>query len=137
MQKRTGLLSLILLSVFAMLLIAGCGNSESDNNPNLGKWVATEAKMKGLTISTKSVLGKDEMSFDLKKGGKCVASVEGKQKTIDFTIKDNVLNLKGSGLDINGKFINGRLVFDDMMGNKGLTIVFDRDGQPPAAQKKQ
>ena len=126
--------ALIAVVVLIVSLLGGgdkAGSASTD--PNIGVWNVATAEMRGYEIKVSDVY-KDGFSIELKPKGKCAVNVDGEKRNIKWTIEGDKINIKGSGLDMDGTLKNGLMTFEDVMGT-GVTLTFKKEGAAGNAAK--
>ncbi len=122
----------ILLALLLSLSLAACGGGKVDpSDPNQGLWIAATGEMMGVTLEA-SALFSEDFTIELQSDGKCAISVEGEKANGTWTFFNGAVTVKGGGLDCSGTLKNGALTLENML-DMGMTIVFTKDGKPPAA----
>ena len=125
-QKR---IAAILIIVFVLTLLTGCGKSTPavSDDPNIGIWKATKVEMFGDESDADEVFD-GGFEIELKAGGKCELRAESKKDSYAWAIQGNTLTISASGADfISATIKDSAMVIGDFMGT-GMKITLEKEG---------
>ena len=118
MKKLTGIFLIVILTVS----LYACGSSEPD--PNAGIYKGSSAEMGGVSIDLVEVFG-DDLSIELKNGGKAVFNYDGESYKIKWSLEGTAFHAEGGGAELDGTLADGVMVLEDVLGS-GVTITLQR-----------
>lgn len=106
-----------LLAALLLLTFFGC-SGKADDDPNLGLYTAKTAEYAGFTVDVDEFF-EDGFSIELKSGGKCKLTADGKSASGKWTLDGTAFHVNGGGIDCDGTLENGtlRLNYDGVVFN--------------------
>ncbi len=127
---------IIVLTFLLSLSLIACGGGKIDtSDPNQGLWIAASGEMMGISMEADALFA-EGFTIELQSDGKCSINVEGEKANGTWTLNGSSITVKGGGLDCSGTLKDGALTLENML-DMGMTVVFTKDGKPPAAQAAQ
>ena len=93
---------------------------------NLGVYNAVQAQVWGVEVDVEDVWA-DGFSVELKDKGKCTVTMDGEQGSAKWTLKEDVLTIKGGGLDCSGTLDDGKMMLENVTDAK-LTLLLEKEG---------
>ena len=108
----------LMLAAMLLLSFVGCSSGGDENDPNLGVYTAKTAEYRGLTVEVNQFF-EQGFSIELKSGGKCKLSADGKTANGKWTLDGTAFHVNGGGIDCDGTLENGviRLNYDGVIFN--------------------
>ena len=107
----------VLLAALLLVLAIGCSAGD-DDDPNLGVYTAKTAEYSGFTVNVDQFF-EQGFSIELKSGGKCKLTADGKTASGKWTLDGTAFHVNGGGIDCDGTLENGviRLDYDGVIFN--------------------
>lgn len=120
----------ILVIVFALALLTGCGKTTptvSDDDPNIGLWRATKVEMFGEETDANEIFD-GGFELELMSGGKCEFRADGKKDSYAWVVQGNTLTISAGSTDfISATIEDGTMVIGDFM-ETGMKITLEKEG---------
>ena len=101
----------LMLAVLLLALALGCSSGDDKNDPNLGVYTAKTAEYSGITLNVDQFFEKG-FTIELKSGGKCKLTADGKSANGKWTLEGTKFHVKGGGIECDGTLENGVMSID-------------------------
>ncbi|WP_026660411.1 hypothetical protein [Butyrivibrio sp. AC2005] len=103
------------------ILFTACGSDSGADDPNLGVYEATTAKMSGIELNVKDVW-EDGLTIELKKGGKAHLQSGDEGGNFKWKLDGETFHGEGGGATFDGTVKDGVMVLEDLEGS-GVTVT--------------
>ncbi|MCR5342173.1 MAG: hypothetical protein K6E70_02265 [Butyrivibrio sp.] len=123
MKKKGMIISKMTCTIvtLAMLLFIACGSDSGADDPNIGLYEATTAKMSGIELNVKDVW-EDGLTIELKKGGKARLQSGDEDGSFKWKLDGETFHGEGGGATFDGTLKDGVMVLEDLEGS-GVTVT--------------